>query len=79
MPVRYWIRFTLVALVFWPVVAHAQSSALTDAYDRHSELYDQGHYQQAFPFAEKALKLSEQEFGPDHPTTATALNNLAEL
>ena len=39
----------------------------------------QGRYQEALPFAEEALRLGNQEFGPDHPTTAALLNNLAEL
>ena len=31
------------------------------------------------PFAEKALRIGEREFGPDHINTAIFLNNLAEL
>ncbi len=30
----------------------------------------QGRYQEALPFAEKALRLGKAEFGLDHPTTA---------
>ena len=50
-----------------------------DAYNKFNELYAQGRYEEALPFAEQALKLSEQEFGLDHPNTALILNNLAEL
>ena len=43
------------------------------------QLHAQGRYQEALPFAEKAVRLGNKEFGPDHPTTATSLNNLAAL
>ncbi len=48
-----------------------------DAYKRYSELFAQGRYEEALPFAERALKLAEQEFGPNDPSTAVDLNNLA--
>jgi tetratricopeptide (TPR) repeat protein len=60
-------------------MAHSQSAELMDAYNRYSELYTQGRYQEALPFAKKAFELSEEEFGPDNPTIATLLNNLASL
>ena len=41
---------------------HSQSDALMDAYNRSSELYAQGNYEEALPFAKKALKLGEDEF-----------------
>ena len=50
-----------------------------EAYNQFSELYAQGRYQEAVPFAEKAVRLNKQEIGPDHPTTATLLNDLANL
>ncbi len=43
------------------------------------QLHAQGRYQEALPFAEKAVRLGNQEFGPDHPTTATSLYNPALL
>ena len=39
----------------------------------------QGLYQQAVPYFEHCLTLSEERFGPKHPKVATSLNNLAEL
>jgi tetratricopeptide (TPR) repeat protein len=39
----------------------------------------QGFYNEAIPYREQCLSLSEQRFGPKHPTVATSLNNLAEL
>ncbi len=38
-----------------------------------------GAYQQARPFYERALAIDEAAHGPDHPTTATSLNNFALL
>ena len=69
----------LVALVLWPAAALGQSPELLQAYDRSSELYGQGRYQEAILYAQDALRLGERELGPDHPTTATLLNNLAWL
>ncbi|MCH9049884.1 MAG: tetratricopeptide repeat protein, partial [Proteobacteria bacterium] len=79
MPVRSLLRVFLAVLWLWPAVAYGQSPALMDAYKRAKELYAQGRYQEALPFARNALRLSEQEFGRDHPKTATRLNNLARL
>jgi tetratricopeptide (TPR) repeat protein len=39
----------------------------------------QGLYNEAIPYYEQCLNLSEQRFGAKHPTVATSLNNLAEL
>ncbi len=39
----------------------------------------QGLYQQAVPYVERSLTLSEQCFGKNHPEVATDLNNLADL
>ena len=69
----------LVALFLWPAAVFGQSPELMDAYDRVGELYAEGRYQEAIPFAEKALALGEREFGRDDPNTAALLNNLAVL
>ena len=43
-------------------------------------LYDnQGKYDEAEPLYQRALAISEKVLGPDHPDTATSLNNLAGL
>ena len=62
-----------------PAVSYGQIAELRNAADRAAELRAQGRYQEALPFAEEALRLSEQEFGLDHPNVATSLNNLAVL
>jgi tetratricopeptide (TPR) repeat protein len=44
-----------------------------------TELYQAGKFNEAIPIAQEFLELCEKVAGPDHPDTATALNNLAEL
>jgi tetratricopeptide (TPR) repeat protein len=39
----------------------------------------QGLYNEAFPYYERCLMLTEQRLGADHPLVATSLNDLAEL
>ena len=39
----------------------------------------QGNYRASCPLLEKCLKLTKDVFGPDHPDTLTAMNNLASL
>ncbi len=60
-------------------MAYGQSPALLEAYNRYTTLYQQGRYAEALPYATEAWRLGEEEFGPDHPTTAIFLNNLAAL
>ena len=42
-------------------------------------LQDAARYEEAEPLYVRALKIREQQLGPDHPDTATSLNNLASL
>jgi tetratricopeptide (TPR) repeat protein len=43
-------------------------------------LYEsQGKHDEAEPLYERALAIYEKALGPDHPYTATSLNNLARL
>ncbi len=67
---RAWIVSAFVALVLWPGAAPAQSPAVTDAYNRFAGLYSEGRFEDAARFAERALRLGEQELGPAHATTA---------
>ncbi len=66
-------------MVRWPAAAHGQSPELIDADKRYKDLYAQGRYEEALPFAEEALRLGEHEFGPDHPVIAALLTSVAEL
>ena len=42
-------------------------------------LYQQGKFSEAIPLQEQVLAWTEKTYGPDHPNTATSLNNLAGL
>jgi len=42
-------------------------------------LQDRARYEQAEPLFQRALAIREHELGPNHPDTATSLNNLAGL
>jgi len=42
-------------------------------------LKDQGELAAARPLYERALDIDERVLGPDHPSTAGSLNNLATL
>ena len=74
-----WLIATMLCLVVWTDTTHGQSSTLMGAYNRYSELFAQGRYQEALPIAQQALKLAEQEFGSNDPSTAAILNDLAGL
>ena len=47
--------------------------------DEVVELYRTGQYARAVVVGKKALKVAEEIVGPDHPSVATSLNNLAAL
>ena len=74
-----WLLAGLLWLALWPAAARGQSPELQEAYDSSMALYAKDYYEEALPFAKKALRLGRQEFGLDHPTTATLRNNLAAL
>ncbi|WP_329370694.1 tetratricopeptide repeat protein [Streptomyces sp. NBC_01483] len=42
-------------------------------------LWARGQAAQALPLKERALQVTEAALGPDHPTTALRLGNLARL
>ncbi len=74
-----WLLAALLWVALWPALVQCKSAALMDAYNQFDELDDQGRYQEAIPFAEEALRLGEEEFGPNDPTTTNLLSNLAVL
>jgi len=73
-----WLLAAFLWLALWPGAVQSQSDALRDAYRQYDDLYAQGRYQEAIPFAEKAVRLGEEKFGTGHPNTATLLNNLVD-
>jgi tetratricopeptide (TPR) repeat protein/CHAT domain-containing protein len=71
-----------VALVagIGPLRAQAQPTDDLDALNRQVvQLYQAGKYAEATALAKRSLSVTERKFGPDHPSAATVLNNLAEL
>ncbi len=77
-------RILLALVIPWsfvgaPLPAVAQSPELMAAYRQYQALEALGKYAEAEPFARQALELGEAEFGTDHTTYATLLNNLALL
>jgi tetratricopeptide (TPR) repeat protein len=71
----------LFALVFallcgTPSVAHVEWDALNREVQ---ELFRAGEYDRAVVVTRDALRIAEQDGGPDHPDVATSLNNLAFL
>ncbi len=73
----------LATIIFWaahdPHMASGQSSELLVAYNSYNTLYQQGRYSEAEPYAKEALRQGTEKFGPNDPSTALLLNNLAEL
>ena len=59
--------------------ARAQGIEWKTLNDEVMSLYRQGRYDSAVVVAKRALQVAEQSLGPDHPSVATILNNLAEL
>ena len=62
--------------------AGAQDGTLEEANRLNAQVaqyYAMGRYGEAIQLAQRALAILEKARGPDHPDTATALDNLAEL
>jgi CHAT domain-containing protein len=79
---QWWIAAVSVLALSIPSTAGAQEGDLAEAQRLNAqvlEYYAAGQYQQAIPLAQRALAITEKAGGPEHPDTATALNNLAAL
>jgi tetratricopeptide (TPR) repeat protein len=60
--------------------AFAQSLDEANAlHQQVTRLYNQAHYSEAIPLAERALAIREETLGPDHPDVAKSLDRLADL
>ena len=57
----------------------AQSDALAEVARQAKALYEAGELEAALPVASEALRLSEGEFGSEHPATAIFVENLARI
>jgi tetratricopeptide (TPR) repeat protein len=72
----------LVSHLRWMTAAlmtRTDLSMMALAIELASHLYATGDYAAVQPLFERALAICEQVLGPDHPQTATSLNNLAVL
>ena len=69
-----------LALVSWfACTSTAHSSEADEMAKTIGVLYRAGKYADAIPIAQRLLAIYEKVFGPEHPTVAPALNNLANL
>src|SRR5690242_11278511 len=59
--------------------ANAEDSKWRMITEQGISQYSKGEYERAVASIKKSLAVAEKEYGPDHPETATSLNNLAEL
>ena len=78
------VRIFAFCVIGWLVLSItnvvAQSSVeLRDVQIQVKKMFKLQQYRAAIPYAEKALRISEMEFGGTHPTTATFVFNLAKL
>src|SRR5271155_694106 len=74
--------FVLLALGLWILESSASLAEDGDPNalnQQVNQLIEQGKYQEAIPIGQRAVKLAKSFRGPEHPATATSLNNLAEL
>ncbi len=70
----------LLSVLLAPSLAPAQSADDADKLvNQYMQLYQEGRYAEAVRVAEKVLAARERLFGPDHPDTATTLNDLGLL
>ena len=76
--IRRALALVLAIMWLWPAGLYAQSGALLEANRRVTALYESGHYEEVIPFWRNALEFAEKEFGPNHPTTASLLDALAQ-
>jgi Tfp pilus assembly protein PilF len=71
-----------VALLFilcTGITAYAQGVEWETLNNEVVSLYKQGRHDRAIVVARKAIQVAEQTVGPNHPSVATGLNNLAFL
>jgi tetratricopeptide (TPR) repeat protein len=73
--------FSLAFLASGTSFAHGQGAGieLGTLNQEVAELYRAGKYDRAVVVAKEALEVAEQNVGPDHPSVALSLNNLASL
>jgi CHAT domain-containing protein len=76
------LLISILFLISIPQISYPQQRDLENAKILNQEvrkLYQQGRYREAIPIAEKVLTIKEKVLGPEHPNTATSLNDLGLL
>ena len=74
-----WLPHVLIGST-WIKQAHLETSEASSLlYNAGYYLYERARYAEAEPLYQRALKIGEQQLGPDHPDVAHPLNNLANL
>ena len=76
MKVYVWVGLVLLVS---PGVAQAQGEAWWELNSQAVSLYRAEHYPEALEKAKEALTQANAVFGVEHPSVATALNNLAAI
>ncbi|MDP3027902.1 MAG: tetratricopeptide repeat protein [Deltaproteobacteria bacterium] len=69
----------LLLIICTGIPAYAQGIEWETLNGEVMSLYRQGRYDRAVVVAKKALQVAEQALGPDHPSVATSLENMAVL
>ncbi len=80
-------KLALILLVFYLAfsvrsfakLSPQDEAKLTSLAEKVGELYQSGKFAEAIPLAQESLALAEKTLGPNHPESATQVNNLAEL
>ncbi len=65
--------------LFGQAVPDAEVQKVEEMNTQILTLFHQGQYAQALALADKALKYSEDTLGPQHPETATCLNDMGGM
>jgi len=73
------LAVTLLCGVSSPVHGQGAGTEWETLNQEVMELYRSGKYERAIVLAKKTIEVAEQNVGPDHPSVATSLNNLAEI
>ncbi len=69
----------ILLIATFSVQAFTQEARWKELNEHVVSLYQQGRYSEAAQVAERALKVAENTFGPDHQQVGTSVNNLAAL
>ena len=75
--IRRALALVVAILWLWPAGLYAQSETLMETFRQGKAFHESGQYEQAIVAFRNAVAISEREFGPDDPKTASLLSWLA--